>query len=84
MRYFLPADPPSAHQSLSHFHVAPCKSTNQDALHPEIYGVSFQSSDGLSIQNDSIKGDAFYEFLLSSFKNMAEHLEKGGAGGQLH
>lgn len=48
------------------------------------YGVSFQSSDGLSIQNDSIKGDAFYEFLLSSFKNMAEHLEKGGAAYVFH
>lgn len=48
------------------------------------YGVSFQSSDGLSIQNDSIKGDAFYEFLLSSFKNMAEHLEKGGAAYIFH
>ena len=48
------------------------------------YGVSFQSSDGLSIQNDSIKGDAFYEFLLNSFKNMAEHLEKGGAAYVFH
>jgi len=30
------------------------------------YGVSFQSSDGLSIQNDSIKGEEFYQFLLSA------------------
>lgn len=43
------------------------------------YGVSFQSSDGLSIQNDSIKGEEFYQFLLSAFQNMASHLENGGA-----
>ena len=30
------------------------------------YGVSFTSSDGLSIQNDSIKGEEFYNFLLIS------------------
>ena len=43
------------------------------------YGVSFTSSDGLTIQNDSIKGEEFYNFLLQAFKNMAAHLEKGGA-----
>jgi len=43
------------------------------------YGVSFKSSDGLTIQNDSIKGEEFYNFLLKSFQNMAAHLEKGGA-----
>ena len=42
MRYFLPADPPSAPPSLSDFPVAPCKSTNQDALHPEIFGICFR------------------------------------------
>ena len=48
------------------------------------YGVSFQSSDGLSIQNDSIKGEEFYQFLLSAMKNMADHLEKGGAAYVFH
>lgn len=48
------------------------------------YGVSFKSSDGLSIKNDSIKGDEFYEFLLKSFKNMADNLEKGGAAYVFH
>ena len=48
------------------------------------YGVSFQSSDGLSIQNDSIKGEEFYQFLLSAMKNMADHLENGGAAYVFH
>jgi DNA modification methylase len=48
------------------------------------YGVSFQSSDGLTIQNDSIKGEEFYKFLLQAFKNMAAHLEKGGAAYIFH
>lgn len=39
------------------------------------YGVSFQSSDGLSIQNDSIKGEKFYQFLLAAMKNMVSVLE---------
>lgn len=48
------------------------------------YGVSFKSSSGLTIQNDSIKNEEFYNFLLSAFKNMAEHLEKGGAAYVFH
>ena len=43
------------------------------------YGVSFKSSSGLTIQNDSMKNEEFYTFLLSSFQRMAEHLEKGGS-----
>ena len=43
------------------------------------YGVSFKSASGLTIQNDSMKDEEFYNFLLSAFKCMAEHLEKGGA-----
>ena len=43
------------------------------------YGVSFKSSSGLTIKNDSMKDDEFYNFLLSAFKCMADHLEKGGA-----
>ena len=48
------------------------------------YGVSFRSSDGLTIQNDSIKGDAFYQFLLQAFTHMAASLEKGGAAYVFH
>ncbi len=48
------------------------------------YGVSFTSSSGLKIQNDSIKGEEFYNFLLSAFRNMADHLEKGGAAYVFH
>lgn len=48
------------------------------------YGVSFQSSDGLSIQNDSIKGEEFYKFLLASMQNMVSVLEPGGAAYVFH
>lgn len=48
------------------------------------YGVSFQSSDGLSIQNDSIKGEEFYQFLLSAMQNMASVVENGGAAYVFH
>lgn len=48
------------------------------------YNVAFESSDGLSIKNDKMDGNKFYEFLLSAFKNMAEHLEKGGSAYVFH
>ena len=48
------------------------------------YGVSFKSSSGLTIQNDSMKDDEFYTFLLSAFKCMADSLEKGGAAYVFH
>lgn len=48
------------------------------------YGVSFKSSDGLTIQNDSMKGDEFYQFLFAAFKNMADHLENGGSAYVFH
>lgn len=48
------------------------------------YGVSFQSSDGLSIQNDSIKGEEFYQFLLSAMQNMASVLKNGSAAYVFH
>lgn len=48
------------------------------------YGVSFKSSDGLTIQNDSIKGEEFYTFLHNAFTNMVAHLEKGGAAYVFH
>lgn len=48
------------------------------------YGVSFKSASGLTIQNDSMKNEEFYNFLLSAFQNMAAHLEKGGAAYVFH
>ncbi len=48
------------------------------------YGVSFKSSGGLTIQNDSMKGDEFYTFLYNSFSQMAAHLENGGAAYVFH
>lgn len=48
------------------------------------YNVAFESSDGLSIKNDKMAGEKFYEFLLGAFKNMAAHLEKGGSSYVFH
>ena len=48
------------------------------------YGVSFKSSSGLTIKNDSMKDNEFYDFLLKSFFNMAAHLESGGAAYIFH
>lgn len=48
------------------------------------YNVAFESSDGLSIKNDKMEDEKFYQFLLSAFKNMAEHLEKGGSAYVFH
>ena len=48
------------------------------------YGVSFKSASGLTIQNDSMEDEAFFSFLLASFRNMAAHLEKGGAAYVFH
>lgn len=48
------------------------------------YGVSFKSSSGLTIHNDSMKNEEFYNFLLASFKCMAEHLENGGSAYVFH
>lgn len=48
------------------------------------YGVSFKSSDGLTIQNDNMKDEEFYTFLLSAFRCMAEHLESGGSAYVFH
>lgn len=48
------------------------------------YGVSFKSDSGLTIQNDSIKDEEFYGFLLLALKNMADALEKGGAAYVFH
>ena len=48
------------------------------------YGVSFKSASGLTIQNDSMKNEEFYTFLLSAFKAAAEHLEIGGTAYVFH
>ena len=48
------------------------------------YGVSFESSSGLTIKNDSIKGDKFYQFLYDAFCNMKAHMEKGGSAYCFH
>lgn len=48
------------------------------------YGVSFKSSSGLTIQNDSMKNDEFYNFLLAAFKNVVAHLEPGGGAYVFH
>ena len=48
------------------------------------YNVAFKSSDGLSIKNDKMTTDKFYEFLLAAFKNMANYLESGGAAYIFH
>jgi len=48
------------------------------------YGVSFKSASGLTIKNDSMKDEEFYNFLLAAFTNMAAHLEKGGAAYVFH
>lgn len=48
------------------------------------YNVAFKSGSGLSIQNDSMKGDEFYTFLYNAFSRMAVHLESGGAAYVFH
>lgn len=48
------------------------------------YNVAFKASDGLTIQNDSMKNEEFYTFLYNSFQNMAEHLENGGSAYVFH
>ena len=48
------------------------------------YGVSFKSSSGLTIKNDSMKNDEFYNFLKASFDNMVAHCESGAAGYVFH
>lgn len=48
------------------------------------YGVSFCSSAGLKIQNDSLKNEEFYEFLLKAFKNMVTHCESGASAYCFH
>ena len=48
------------------------------------YGVSFKSASGLTIQNDSMKDEEFYNFLRKAFDNMVAHLENGGSAYVFH
>ena len=48
------------------------------------YGVSFKSASGLTIQNDSMKNEEFYNFLRKAFDNMVTHLENGGSAYVFH
>ena len=48
------------------------------------YGVSFKSASGLTIQNDSMKAEEFYNFLYKSFANMVAHMESGGSAYVFH
>lgn len=48
------------------------------------YGVSFKSKSGLTIQNDSMKDEEFYNFLRKAFDNMVAHMESGGAAYVFH
>ena len=48
------------------------------------YGVSFKSASGLTIQNDSMKAEEFYNFLYKSFANMVAHMESGGSAYIFH
>lgn len=43
------------------------------------YNVAFESASGLSIKNDKMQADAFFEFLFAAFTQMAAVTEKGGA-----
>jgi len=48
------------------------------------YGVSFKSASGLTIKNDSMKNEEFYNFLLSAFQNIVAHLDKGSSAYVFH
>ncbi|MCL2509428.1 MAG: site-specific DNA-methyltransferase, partial [Oscillospiraceae bacterium] len=48
------------------------------------YNVAFESASGLKIKNDHMKAEQFYNFLFSSFKNLADNLEGGGSAYVFH
>lgn len=48
------------------------------------YGVSFKSASGLTIQNDSMKDEEFYNFLIAAFTNMVAHCEPGASAYVFH
>ena len=48
------------------------------------YNVAYESADGKSIQNDSMADGAFYEFLLTAFRNWLPHLAEGASAYIFH
>jgi len=48
------------------------------------YAVSYKSASGLSIKNDRMKPEEFFNFLLLSFRNLAENLENDGSAYIFH
>ena len=48
------------------------------------YNVSYESADGKTIRNDNMTGDKYFDFLLSSFRNMVVHLAEGGSAYVFH
>ena len=48
------------------------------------YNVAFESGSGLSIKNDKMDSDKFYDFLLAAFTNMAGACEKGASAYVFH
>ena len=48
------------------------------------YGVSFKSSSGLTIQNDNMKKEEFYQFLYDAFTAAATYMQSGGAAYVFH
>lgn len=48
------------------------------------YNVDFKSASGLSIKNDKMEADAFYQFLLDAFTAAKEALEPGGSAYVFH
>lgn len=48
------------------------------------YNVSFESSSGLKIRNDSQNSEQFFSFLLLAFQNLANSLEPGGSAYIFH
>ena len=43
------------------------------------YACNYTGGTGMTIMNDDLKGQAFYEFLLAAMKNVYAHLADGGA-----
>lgn len=48
------------------------------------YNVAFESGSGLSIKNDKMDGDKFYDFLLAAFSSMVGVCEKGASAYVFH
>lgn len=42
------------------------------------YNVAIENSQGMTIENDDMDNDNFYDFLVQAFENMNDHLKAGG------